>query len=1260
MIVTAKHHDGFCIWDSEYTNYTCAEAGYKNGKGDVLADISAACTKYDMNMGLYLSPWDIHDASYGYYDADGNPLCGSNSKPLNGMTWEEVEELDVKDYNDYYDNQLREILGNKKYGNDGHFVEVWMDGAKGGGTAVQNYDFQRWFTTIQSLQGKAAGYDDDCMLFGAEAYTTVRWIGNENGLAAEETWAKSKTNKETNTIDSNSSGGYTKGFYDGNQWTVPEADARITSGWFWGNNKKTPKSIADLANMYFNSVGHNATFLLNVPPNTDGTIDQEILDRVKEFGENVRDSFRTNLAADALVTASAVREDGAEEFAPANVLDGDDETYWTMDDEDTTGSLTLDLGSVKTFDLVTIEEAIQLGQRISGFTVEYKKGDGEWQQFAEGTTIGAKRICRGTPVKADKVRINITGSYAVPLISEVGLFKATEGFAQGSSVPEALEVISVSDTNVDDGAGFTYTGWTAESGDRFLDGHSMYAGSGAEATVKFTGSKVWLYGTKDPNHGTADIYIDGTKISSIDTHTATRATAQMIYESEDLSFGEHTLKIVNTGTIGLDAAVVLNNNGKGMLQFETKTLEMEEESVTEVKVKRVGGSSGAVSVAYENNPGSAVQMDYDANIGGTLDFADGETEKTITVTTKRDDRVKGDIDFTVDILNPSGGAVLGFYPSLRVIIHDMDDPERVQEVSDFVTECKAIDFNRYSNSEEEKNAIRTLTTELDTLVKASEKDMPAIIKKMIELKAAKSLLRTGDDPNPPDTPVAVTKVTISPEELTITDLEEHALTAVVLPANATNKKISFVSSKPEVASVNATGVVVGKKNGEAVITVTTEDGNKTAKCTVTVAVQEYALDELDEALSNAEQIIAEDESKYTPESWAAFKEAYDNANARDENASISKLEQLLEALEKAQRELVLYDSYQQAVEELDNYIAEVKDIFEAGQGKYTSESWNVFVTAYNNAVNRSETAAESKIKQLLLDLEEAKKGLTENAVKPPVLVPLAAPKGLKVSAVSTGVQITFQRVANASSYEIYRKSGNGAARKIATIKTLSYLDKTAPKGQRLTYTVVALPLNSKAYTKSAASVGVNITLTIQAAALKAPAGVTAVSKMTGVQITFQKVANASSYEIYRQTGTGAAEEIATVTTDTYEDISAVGGTKLTYTVVALPSNSAYIKSAASTGASLTLPKTVKGLKAKVVGGKVKISFKKVKGASSYIILRATAKNGKYKKIAALKGKKTSYIDKKAKKGKTYYYKVITKTKKLYSPSSNVKRVKVKK
>lgn len=202
LIVTAKHHDGFCIWNSAYTDYDVANTDYKGGEGDILAEISAACSQYDMDMGLYLSPWDIHEKSYGYYDEQHRPV---------------PKDQDFLDYNDYYDNQLKEILSSKKYGNKGRFKEIWMDGAKGSGANEQDYDFLRWFDTIQSYQGKKAGYTADAMLFGAEAYTSVRWIGNEWGFAHENTWSKSKTDKVKNTIDSNKDGHYFRGFADGNQ-----------------------------------------------------------------------------------------------------------------------------------------------------------------------------------------------------------------------------------------------------------------------------------------------------------------------------------------------------------------------------------------------------------------------------------------------------------------------------------------------------------------------------------------------------------------------------------------------------------------------------------------------------------------------------------------------------------------------------------------------------------------------------------------------------------------------------------------------------------------------------------------------------------------------------------------------------------------------------------------------------------------------------------------------------------------------------------
>ncbi|WP_394917354.1 Ig-like domain-containing protein [uncultured Robinsoniella sp.] len=659
IIVTAKHHDGFCIWRSAYTDHDLESTNYE---GDVLKEISAACTKYDMDMGLYLSPWDVNNPSYGYRDEAGNPTD---------------KEHDVLDYNKYYNNQLQEILGNDEYGNDGHFVEVWMDGAKGDGSMAQDYDFDLWFDTIQKNEGIASkNFESDCMLFGAQSRTTVRWIGNESGFANEETWSKSRVDKERDTIDSRQIGGATSGYHDGNQWTVPEVDAKITSGWFWGPGKKTPLSLEQLSNMYFDSVGHGAVLLLNIPPNREGTIDQAILDRVGEFGTNIDETFKKNLAAQEGVTisASSVRGDDIA-YSPDNLKDDNDDTYWTMDDGSTTGSITIDLGSTKTFDVVSIEEAIKLGQRVSSFTVEYQNQGGEWKKFAEGTTIGPKKLCRKTPVKADKVRINITGSYAVPVISEVGLYKASQGFEVGQAIPDGLDNIDIKDTDTADGIGFEIgSGWTQETGSQYTNGTNMWANPNAEVTLKFKGTKAWLLGTQDPNHGTADLYIDGaTTPVTINTSASKRAVGQVLYETPDLEDGLHTIRlVVKNKAIGLEAALALNNGGKGMFELEQTAYTVPEDTVNEFVVKRIGGSKGRATVLFQDNPGTAVQSDYIPTEGIELVFEEGETEKTAHVTTKRQTLNTGDVYFSVDLVEPSDGTVLGFKPSARVTITDAD------------------------------------------------------------------------------------------------------------------------------------------------------------------------------------------------------------------------------------------------------------------------------------------------------------------------------------------------------------------------------------------------------------------------------------------------------------------------------------------------------------------------------------------------------------------------------------------------------------
>lgn len=686
IIVTAKHHDGFCIWNSAYTDYCVKNTNYKNGEGDVLAEISAACTKYHLDMGLYLSPWDIHEPSYGYYDANGNAT---------------TKENDVLDYNTYYNNQLTEILSNDKYGNNGHFVEVWMDGAKGSGANAQEYDFTRWFDTIQKYEGKAAKYDADCMLFGAGAYTTVRWIGNEDGVAYEDTWSKSNVNVAANTIDSNGSTPYTKGYENGNKWTVPECDGRITSGWFWGTNKCTPKTISQLATMYFDSVGHNATMLLNVPPNNQGTVDQAILDRVTEFGNNVEETFRTNLAkaTGTTITASNVRGNDVD-FKPGNVVDGDDATYWTTDDGTKSGSLTIKWDTAKKFDVVSIEEAIQKGQHINSYTVEYKTSDSaNWQTLKTGVTIGAKRLIRTSPVSATQVRITVgTSEGKVPMLSEVGVYKASEGFQLAGSAPEGMET-----TSVNDATKFTFssTGWNPQTGSSYINGQNTWSNmANAEFTYTFDGTKVYLMGTKDPGHGSADVYIDGQLVETINTNATSRSTGTKIFESADLTDGHHTLRVVakTSAAIGVEAAYVINNGGVGMIELENSAYTMNEESTLDVKVKRVGGTKGTITAKIQPNPGSAIQDDFNTELAPTVTLNDGESEVTVqkAAETSRNTNTTGDRVFSIELTEKTPeNAIIGFNSSARITIKDADaiNSEKLQTL---VNQSAELKENLYS------------------------------------------------------------------------------------------------------------------------------------------------------------------------------------------------------------------------------------------------------------------------------------------------------------------------------------------------------------------------------------------------------------------------------------------------------------------------------------------------------------------------------------------------------------------------------------
>ena len=664
LIVTAKHHDGFCIWPSEYTDHCVKSSPYG---GDPLAEISAACTKYDLDMGLYLSPWDENAESYGYYDEEGNPLVDSAGNPLDGMTWEEIEEKDVLDYNDYYCNQIAEIAGNPKYGNDGRFVEWWMDGAKGSGADAQNYDKERIIATIRQ-------YNPDILMFGGDGKQGIHWIGNEKGIASDNNWAKLDANGNATSYGKDENGvSFSEGAQNGVLWSVPECDVSLTQGWFY-HEKELPKSMEQLADIYFRSVGHGAPLLLNIGPDREGRYPKTSSDRLNEFSEAIRDTFRTDLAQlDGVTAAASAVRGNAGAFDASKVIDGKEDTYWTMDDGQTTGSVTIDLGGKKTFDIVSIEEYIELGQRISGFKVETLSEDGQWQEFGAGRTVGAKRLVRGAPVTSSWIRVTITSSLAVPLLRTVGVFKASKGFELAASFPEGL-------AQLDDAAFQVRGNWEREEGSGFLNGTNLVTSeSGARASFTFEGTKAYLIGSKGPAYGKFTVQVDGGEPVLVDASQDAVKHTQLLYALPDLEEGSHTVVIRRKSKkLALDAAMVLDNGGAGIFEIDRSSYTVDEGGSLEVKVNRTGGSKGEAAVNVNTPPGGAVQGQYYVNINETLHFAEGETSKTITVQTIDNNDSTGDLNFFFELVSAEG-ALVGFNKSANIVIRDNDSTKPLEE-----------------------------------------------------------------------------------------------------------------------------------------------------------------------------------------------------------------------------------------------------------------------------------------------------------------------------------------------------------------------------------------------------------------------------------------------------------------------------------------------------------------------------------------------------------------------------------------------------
>ena len=381
IIITAKHHDGFCLWPNPVSRHTVAQSSWRDGKGDVLKDLSEACDEYDLGFGVYISPWDRNDPHYG-----------------------------TDEYNDVFVKTLESALGNY-----GHVFEQWFDRACGEGPngKQQIYDWPLFNSTVLKMQPDAIIFSD----YGPGC----RWVGNEAGSAGRTCWSTMNVNDDF-TGPPVSHRELNEGIKGANTWAAAETDVSIRPGWFWRESENSRvKSLQHLLKIYYESVGRNSLLLLNVPPDTRGLIHEVDSARLMEFRAALDEIFSVDLAAGAEIEAENVRG-GARRFSAQNLLHHDYDRYWAVDDDVTKVSLVVTLPEQRTFNRVQLQEYIPLGQRVSAFSIEALDEDGIWQPIARETTIGYKRIVHVPTTTTTAVRVNIEESEACPVLNGFALF----------------------------------------------------------------------------------------------------------------------------------------------------------------------------------------------------------------------------------------------------------------------------------------------------------------------------------------------------------------------------------------------------------------------------------------------------------------------------------------------------------------------------------------------------------------------------------------------------------------------------------------------------------------------------------------------------------------------------------------------------------------------------------------------------------------------------------------------------------------------
>ncbi len=393
VILTCKHHDGFCLWPTKTTAHNISASPYKNGKGDIVREFADACKANDFDFGVYVSPWDRNNEKYG--------------------TPGYVTQV--------YRKQIEELT--TQYGK---LFEIWFDGAnggsgyyggKGGGRSIDRRTYYGWPETWKQVQANQPG-----IIIFSDIGPGVRWVGNEHGGSGDPCRATINI-LPTDGVGQIDSGKLGTGTLGGSSWIQAEVDVSIRGGWFFHPHQQ-PRTPENLMQIYMNSIGHGTTLNLNVPPDTRGLVHENDAESLRQLGDHLHQTFAVNLADDAKLTASNTR--GNDPFyGPQKLLDNDIWSAWVSDDAVTTPEVMFELKGDKTFNLIRMREDIRLGLRVEGVSVDAFV-DGQWKELAKTQSIGSCHLWRVPKTTTGKVRIRVTKAQVAPALSDFGLFLEPE------------------------------------------------------------------------------------------------------------------------------------------------------------------------------------------------------------------------------------------------------------------------------------------------------------------------------------------------------------------------------------------------------------------------------------------------------------------------------------------------------------------------------------------------------------------------------------------------------------------------------------------------------------------------------------------------------------------------------------------------------------------------------------------------------------------------------------------------------------------